>query len=103
MNITRVSISAMLALDERGSVAECYLVDGSLFSHPQRLTPVENMLIGKPLSDETIAATRVPLTEMIQAAIGTRWSSEYKMPVFINLCQDALRDVQRQISHREMN
>jgi CO/xanthine dehydrogenase FAD-binding subunit len=102
MNITRMSISAMLALDEQSNVAECYLVDGSLFSRPQRLTPVETMLIGAPLSDEIIAATREPLTEMIQAAIGTRWSSEYKMPVFINLCQDALRDIQRQIRHKEL-
>jgi len=98
MNITRLSVSAMLSLDKDGNIEECYLVDGSLFSRSQRLTSVENVLIGKPLNDDTITAIEQPLAEMIDAAIGKRWSSEYKMPVFINVCQDVLRDIQRQIS-----
>jgi CO/xanthine dehydrogenase FAD-binding subunit len=98
MNITRLSVSAHFALDDTGHIEECALVDGSLFSCPQRLTPVENVLLGKPLNDEAIAAIESPLAEMIDAAIGGRWSAEYKQPVFIHMCQDVLREIQQQIS-----
>ena len=97
MNITRLSISAMLALDANGCIEECILVDGSMFSRSQRLTPVEQALLGKPLTEETIAAIEQPLAEMIDAQIGKRWSSEYKKPVFIHVCQDVLRDIQAQL------
>ncbi|GAK55661.1 aldehyde oxidase and xanthine dehydrogenase [Candidatus Vecturithrix granuli] len=97
MNITRLSISAMLALDANGKIEECILVDGSMFSRSQRLTPVEQALIGKALTDETIAAIERPLAEMIDVQLGKRWSSEYKKPVFIHVCQDVLRDIQQQI------
>jgi len=97
MNITRLSISAMLALDANGKIEECILVDGSMFNRSQRLTPVEQALIGKPLTEETIAAIKQPLTEMIDVQLGKRWSSEYKKPVFIHVCQDVLRDIQRKI------
>jgi CO/xanthine dehydrogenase FAD-binding subunit len=97
MNITRLSISAMLALDADGRIEECVLVDGSMFSRSQRLTPVEQALIGKSLTDETIAAIEQPLAEMVDAQIGKRWSSEYKKPVFIHVCQDVLRDILQQV------
>ena len=96
MNITRLSISAMLSFDGQGLVDECALVDGSMFSRSQRLTPVEDFLRGKALTEETIAGIETPLGAMIDEAIGKRWSAEYKKPVFIYVCQDALRDIQKQ-------
>ncbi|GAK54691.1 aldehyde oxidoreductase [Candidatus Moduliflexus flocculans] len=96
MNITRLSISAMLSFDADGRVTECILVDGAMFSRSQRLTGVEAALQGQPLTDAAIAAIREPLSVMIDEEIGTRWSAEYKKPVFINLCQDALRDTKQQ-------
>jgi CO/xanthine dehydrogenase FAD-binding subunit len=69
-----------------------------MFSRSQRLTPVENVLLGKPLNEDSIAAIEHPLVEMIEAEIGKRWSAEYKKPVFINVCQDVLRDIKNQIS-----
>ena len=96
MNITRLSISAMLAADEQGRVTECALVDGAMFSRSQHLTSVEEYLKGRPLTEAAISGIREPLSAMIDAEIGTRWSAEYKKPVFINLCQDALRDIRQQ-------
>jgi CO/xanthine dehydrogenase FAD-binding subunit len=98
MNITRLSISAKVSFDQNKRVDECCLVDGSMFSRSQRLTPVENTLLGKLLNEDSIVAIEHPLAEMIEAEIGTRWSAEYKKPVFINVCQDVLRDIKRQIS-----
>ena len=99
LNITRLSVSALLAFGQQGQIEECCLVDGAMFDHPQRLTAIENVLLGKSLNNETIAEIEVPLADMIEDAIGKRWSAEYKKPVFINVCQDVLRDIQRQISH----
>ncbi len=93
MNITRMSISAMISFDSDKNIEECYLVDGSLLSRSQRLTDVEKYLIGKPLNKQTIEAIEKPLSEKIQKEIGNRWSSEYKKPVFINMCKDALRKI----------
>ncbi len=97
MNITRLSVSAKIAFDDAGNVEECSLVDGAMFSRPQRLRTVEESLLGKPLDEEAIASTNAPLEEKIEAEIGTRWSAVYKKPVFINLCQDVLRDIQQQV------
>lgn len=93
MNITRMSISVMIAFDSDNNVEECRIVDGSLFSRSQRLGDVENFLIGKQLNDELIEAIEKPLSEKIENEIGGRWSSEYKKPVFINLCQEVLREI----------
>jgi len=93
MNITRMSISALIAFDSNKNIEECFLIDGSLFSRSQRLTDVENCLIGKPLNEQTIEAIEKPLSEKIDKEIGKRWSSEYKKPVFINMCKEALREI----------
>ncbi|PIE32656.1 aldehyde oxidase [candidate division KSB3 bacterium] len=98
MNITRLSISAMLAVDGDKRIKECALVDGAMFSRSQRLAGVEKYLMGKKLTKNTIASIREPLAAMIDDEIGKRWSAEYKKPVFINLCQDALRDIQKQLN-----
>ena len=98
LNITRLSLSALMSVDEQGNIARCRLVDGAMFSRPQRLSPVEDVLRGKPLNDETIALVKAPLAEMIEDAIGKRWSAEYKKPVFLNICRDVLQDIQKQIS-----
>jgi len=93
VNITRMSISVMLSFDESNKIDECCIVDGSLFSRSQRITDVENALIGKPLNEQTISAAEKPLTKKIEKEIGGRWSAEYKKPVFINLFKDALEEI----------
>ena len=53
VNITRMSMSAQISFNDKGEVLDCRLVDGSLFSRSQRLTKIENLLIGKkPLLDD---------------------------------------------------
>ncbi|MCD4796001.1 MAG: hypothetical protein K8R49_02365, partial [Candidatus Cloacimonetes bacterium] len=87
------SISVMLSFDKNDKIDECYIVDGSLFSRSQRITDVENTLIGKHLDELTIRAAEKPLAEKIEKEIGGRWSAEYKKPVFINLFKDALEEI----------
>lgn len=96
VNITRLSISAMISFDEKGNIEKCGIVDGSLFSKPQRLVDVENYLIGKELNAKTIEEAVKPLADKIEAEIGKRWSAAYKKPVFINIFKDALKDIMNQ-------
>ena len=93
VNITRISIGILISYDEKGIVEECKIVSGSLFSKPKRIPEIERIISGKPLSEEIIDFIEKPLREIIDAEIGRRWSSEYKIPVFINMCQDALREM----------
>ena len=97
VNISRMSMSALITLDSEGKVAECRMADGALFAKPQRLYSSEAILIGKKLTDETIEAAAVPMEAEIEKAIGGRWSAEYKLPVFLNMFKDVLKEVKAKI------
>ena len=97
MNISRMSMSALITLDSGGKVAECRMADGALFGKPQRLSSSEAILIGKKLTDETIEAAAIPMKAEIEKAIGGRWSAEYKLPVFLNMFKDVLKEVKAKI------
>ena len=73
----------------------CRLVDGALFSKPQRLLDIERCLLGKPLSNDTIDSACEVLDKLIYAAIGKRWSAAYKQPVFVNMFRDMMAEAQR--------
>ncbi len=96
VNITRMSICAMISFDDSGLINKCRIVDGSLFSKPQQIIEVENFLLGKKLNETTIEQAVEPLAEKIESEIGNRWSAPYKKPVFINIFKDALKDIMNQ-------
>lgn len=92
LNITRQSLTCLIACDAEGVINYCRLVDGALFSKPQRLPDVERCLKGHMLTDETIASACKVLEKLIDAAIGKRWSAAYKQPVFINMFRDMMAE-----------
>jgi len=92
-----MSVGAMLYIDDDKKVSDCRIVAGSLFDRPQRINDIEEIFTGKELTKELIAQIEKPLHNIIDASIGTRWSSEYKTPVFINLCKDVLKGILVQI------
>ncbi|MCK4339569.1 MAG: aldehyde oxidase, partial [Candidatus Cloacimonetes bacterium] len=98
MNIARLSLCVMISFDKKENIKECFLVAGSLLNRPQRLTEIEEILVGQPLTDSIINEIDDPLKKIIKTEIGTRWSAVYKMPVFINLCKDALDEIKIQKS-----
>jgi len=93
VNITRMSVGVMIAMDIENKIEDCRIAAGSLFDRPQRIPEIETIFIGKELSSQLIEDTEKPLKIIIDNAIGTRWSSEYKTPVFINICKDALKEI----------
>ncbi|MBN1327334.1 MAG: molybdopterin-dependent oxidoreductase, partial [Candidatus Cloacimonetes bacterium] len=97
VNITRMSISAAIAFtDNTNLVKECRLIDGAMFSRPYRLGIIENLLTGKILVSDLISEISEPLEQFCREQIGNRWSSDYKIPVFIKLVIRALKDIARE-------
>lgn len=93
LNITRLSLTCLMNFDDNGKVADCKLVDGALFSRPQRLHAVEDKLIGHSLNDARVLMAENVLLDMIDSAIGGRWSAKYKQPVFMNMFRDLINEV----------
>ncbi|WP_064605051.1 molybdopterin cofactor-binding domain-containing protein [Photobacterium sp. J15] len=96
LNITRLSLTCLMDFNADGSVRECRLVDGALFSKPQRLTPAEEVLMNQTLTVESINQAIEVLKEMIDSAIGGRWSAAYKQPVYLNMFRDLMNEIQKQ-------
>lgn len=95
LNITRISACLLVRLN--GDLMEdCRFSCGSLFNAPCRLPDIEALMTGKPLTEESIASMTPLLDAMIEKAIGRRWSSEYKKPVFIHMARDVFRAIQTQ-------
>ncbi len=97
LNITRQSLTCLIACDETGAVSYCRLVDGALFSKPQRLLDIERCLSGRKLSDDIVAEACQILDKLIYAAIGKRWSAAYKQPVFVNMFRDMMAEVKQRL------
>ncbi|MEC4728704.1 molybdopterin-dependent oxidoreductase [Shewanella sp. D64] len=101
LNITRLSLSCLLGFDVDGKVDYCQLVDGALFSKPQRLHAIEAILLGYPLNLERITLAEKVLMDMIESAIGGRWSAAYKQPVFINMFRNLLTEIITDVAQGE--
>ena len=93
LNITRQSLSGQFHVDSRGTIRICRLVDGALMRKPQRLSPVEEALVGQPLNAASIDKAAQVLKGLVDEAIGGRWSAPYKIPVFVDMFRLMMQDV----------
>jgi len=92
VNITRISVGILVSFKDN-LINDCKLVTGSLFHKPMRIEKIENLLIGKQLNNASISIVEEPLKKIIGDAIGKRWSSAYKLPVFVNMTKNALEEI----------
>jgi len=90
LNITRMSVAAMISFNEDSTVDEAYIMPGSVFAKFQRLINIEEFLIGKEFTTELIEEVISLINQKLEDEIGGRWSSPYKIPVFKNMLRDAL-------------
>ena len=97
LNITRISASVLIQFDDNQCIKECRFATGSLFNRPCRIPEIEQLMLGKKLTAETISSMEEPLDAIIEEAIGGRWSSAYKKPVFINMARGVFNDVLNQL------
>jgi CO/xanthine dehydrogenase FAD-binding subunit len=93
MAISRLTVAALGRMDQQNRIVESRLVTGSATPHIERLTVVEQALIGKQPSAELFhSAAKLTVDEMIRLA-GYRWSSEYKIPALTAMTERALAQV----------
>ncbi|WP_025823214.1 molybdopterin cofactor-binding domain-containing protein [Shewanella marina] len=98
LNITRLSLTCLIGVDAQGVVDYCRFVDGALFSKPQRLPAVESVFIGHQITAERVKQAENVLLDMIDSAIGGRWSAAYKQPVFINMFRNVMDEVSAELA-----
>ena len=90
MAISRLTVAALGYLDAAGTIVEARLVTGSATPRIERLTHVEEMLVGEYPSDELFtAAAQKTVDEMLRLS-GYRWSSEYKIPALTTMTRRIL-------------
>jgi CO/xanthine dehydrogenase FAD-binding subunit len=93
MAISRLTVAALGCLDEKNHIVEARLVTGSATPHIERLTTVEQALIGKQPSPELFhSAAKQTVDEMVRLA-GYRWSSEFKVPALTAMTERVLAQV----------
>lgn len=100
VNITRMSAGVFVSFDAEKKIDECRIAAGSLFDRPQRIEEIEKLFIGKELTLQLIDEIENPLQNIIDNSIGKRWSSEYKSPVFINICRDVMKEIYFQLKKK---
>ena len=92
LNITRQSLTGQLALDDAGTLTYCRLVDGAMFSKPQRLVTLEEHLTGRRLDRALIEEGAALMETLLNEAIGKRWSAAYKVPVGVEMLRQMLEE-----------
>jgi xanthine dehydrogenase iron-sulfur cluster and FAD-binding subunit A len=90
LSISRLSVAAILQINDDGKIGDARIVPGSVFPVWKRVTDAEAMLVGeKPAVKLFAAAGKKVAGQMIKEA-GRRWSTEYKEPVIAVLVRRAL-------------
>ncbi|OSM95679.1 molybdopterin cofactor-binding domain-containing protein [Lonsdalea populi] len=96
VNITRQSLTALFRLEAGGHIELCRLVDGAVFGKPQRLTAVEQALVGHAPTPAVIDRAAAALETMMTQAIGGRWSAPYKIPVYLDMFRQVMTELAAQ-------
>jgi len=88
--ISRLSCAALASFDGDRRVAQLMLSMGSVFASPMALPEQEAMLIGEIPTAERIRQVAEAMGRRMIEAVGYRWSSEYKLPASVAVCEQAL-------------
>jgi len=93
MSIARLSLAAAGALDQAGRISFIRLVPGAIFAHFRRVTPIEEMLIGRQPGAELFTEAGKRMAEQFMMESGGRWSAPYKERVIAVLTERALEEI----------
>lgn len=90
LSIARLSVAAVLILNDQGVISEARIVPGAAVPVWRRFSGAEELLLGrKPAPALFTAAGKSAAADMV-AVTGRRWSTEYKEPVLAVLVRRAL-------------
>lgn len=91
--ISRLTVAALGKLDPQGKVEFARIAPGAATSRTRRFTEVEEMLLGKMITEELIESASQKTAEVMIEITGRRWSTEYKEPALAALTRKALSNV----------
>jgi len=93
MAIARLSLAALGSLGSDGRISRVHLVPGAAFPRFMRITPVEDLLIGKQPEEALFAAAGQAMADQFNQVSGNRWSAEWKLKAMAAITERALRQV----------
>ncbi|MEA4883068.1 MAG: xanthine dehydrogenase family protein subunit M [Clostridia bacterium] len=91
MAISRLSVAAMLAVDDNGLIMDARVSAGAAFPTPCRIREAEAVLGGRQYRPELAAEAGKAAGDAMVRASGIRWSTDYKLPVLGALVARAIR------------
>ena len=89
--ISRMNVAVVLIIKD-GKITEARISPGSTTPTPDRITPAEDILIGKEPGEELFRRAGKSVAEEMINRSGRRWSTPYKEPVIAALTTRALRE-----------
>ena len=90
VNIARLSLCALIAIDRMGKIAGAAIAVGSASPHPFRTKSVENLLIGSSPSSQLLEESIEEVTREVTRSLGARVSAPYKSLAIRGLAREAL-------------
>ena len=93
MSIARLSMAALGSLDSAGKIENIRLVPGAAFAQFQRMTLVEELLLGQTPTERLFSAAGQAVAQFYESASGKRWSAEWKGKAIAAITERALRQV----------
>jgi carbon-monoxide dehydrogenase medium subunit/xanthine dehydrogenase FAD-binding subunit len=90
LSISRLSVAAIVTQGKDGTITDARIVPGAAFPTWRRVGEAERILVGQRPSQELFAEAGRKVSDAMTASVGTRWSSEYKVPVLAVLVRRAL-------------
>lgn len=91
--ISRLTLSAVLRLDQNNTALDLRLAIGAVFPRPIRFPEIEAMAQGYRLDDGLVDTVSTALSHKISEVAGKRASTEYKEPVCRLNCARLLREM----------
>ncbi|MET4693828.1 xanthine dehydrogenase small subunit [Endozoicomonas lisbonensis] len=91
-DISTVLAAINLVTDDNGVVTKARVAFGGMAAIPRRALRCEQILLGQPLDDETLARTQAALQEEFQPMSDVRASSEYRIQSACNLLERYFRE-----------
>ena len=90
LSISRLSVAAVVAVDETGVITDARIVPGAAQTVWKRAMEAEKILIGNPPSVALFAEAGRVVSGVLIRETGRRWSTEYKEPVIAALVRRTL-------------
>ncbi|RKY03923.1 MAG: hypothetical protein DRP55_00275 [Spirochaetes bacterium] len=88
--ISRMSLAIVLKANEEKMIEKIKIACGSVTPTPVRIRSVEDLLMGKIITEDLADKASILLGEEMVKTTGIRWSTAYKKPVIGNMLKRAL-------------